>query len=1424
MISQPQSLSPTLHSVSSPSTSSASPSTTSTPTSTPSPSHQPNLVALSLVDQQSTITPHPHHPEQQQQQQYSYQQQQYQEQLTREQQQQQIQLQQRLLLQQQQQAAQLQLQNLQIRQKKQLLAEQQQRLQQHQSLRLKGGSSFASNTPPPPILVQTVPPPSTVIVEPVIYSSQGPVFSPIKQSSSPITPPGANIKTISPFPSFAHPYFNVAAPTTVTTGTTDTVHTTSSRSNPPNLLRASMPTTASMDIMAMAPFPLHQHHSLSSNFLVLQQPIEQIATLSIQEQQQQQQQQGGSSQQQPHLHSLGAMNTFYHPLEYESSQGQSPMSLNPNMANPSGSGYPSQGWVHPDSTMLNASMSILRPGPQILQGMPQTHTSDASMRAGAGLQQELAGYTIDARIIQKKDQMEDSSAGGVSNAVEEVRTGQQFLIKLQLSRQAGTPPANSKYPTMRVDRREAINTAGEQRADSEPLTLQVIVHLARSGQIRKGACAKCCHKYGPSSPILVLLDPLSPSATDTSSYAHIDSSTGSVTVLAKVICSSTDHGERGNKDRYLFEFRLKRTSSMLSRKDPADFREDEAETVATCFTAPIMCSGHHKAKRVYPNQRPAKVTKEGPVPKTKTIKRQRSVPIVATMPNNRQMSAEQTNEFLRSGSISSTSSYSSPLSFMHDNVTISSMVSNFGDDQSNDCDIGSSSTTISSQRPFIGMGDCPAEPQSQPPRIFEVRPDRGPIRKTTDVALRGLFFQEGMVPYFGCFPAQDIVVETSNLILCKAPESPLPGMVPITVYDSVGNSFADLNQFTYTDDAETELLILQLQLRLAHRALEYLHTQATGRKGDVSDILKEIPGLGSSNLGESSSSGGNMMTGSESTQEDSEQVILTREQVEGSLLTTLDQLPAGMDISFQLEDQGNLLHLSVLMGLDRLTLRLIEEGCELDALDAWAMTPLMYAVVKGNETIIRSLVIAGASSSGARTPLEFYSFLPRPVAPTAAVTGYLAISCTRYSTTSRTLVANHSRGQPDMVEIENDEGPISTDSDSDTEESSVDSPQEPLPTIDETQATEDGDQSLARLAERIRGVHVNTDMPPLDQQDLPPMHVMGSDGSITINNKVLKGDEIPRGVDPGDTTTTDNGESGYHSGVYSEVQDRLRLLHKASLPSEGVEMTVAFNKLKPSTSASGAQSSGPENLFRTGDSFGIEIRLATVPVPGSVEPQPTLPKEFLGIRFPHEMVKRVGGRSNSILNEMTYILETSIELGRSTKAVDSPSPEHHEHHDHAGDVIELKGSCNICSKFLHEHRRLSPSRVSQENPSAYPILQFSIPAPPTEMIQLAEGELAGAQEATNYSTGVMELHQGHVEVRARVNCSSLHHLVQREKARRAAEISSLSSAPAQAVDLKDLEDPGYVFHFRLVHPTLHTVVARFSTELILFQSYSRGRP
>jgi len=378
----------------------------------------------------------------------------------------------------------------------------------------------------------------------------------------------------------------------------------------------------------------------------------------------------------------------------------------------------------------------------------------------------------------------------------------------------------------------------------------------------------------------------------------------------------------------------------------AYFKDENNDIVAKCYTAPIMCSGHHKAKRIYPSPRPAKVTKDGVVPKSKVIKHKG---LGNTFPVQTSVAHHPPEEFLRSESVSSNSNYPSPLSLVQDNFTNVSVMSNFGDDQPIDFDLGSD--TSGNVLPASAM-DSPINPAQQVlpqlPRISEVRPNYGPIRKTTDVVLRGSSFREGMVPYFGCFPAQDIAVETSSLIICKAPEYSMAVTVPISICDNMGNSFANLGQFTYTEESETELLILQLQLRLAHRALEFLHSQTTGQHGRATDIMREI-GITSSST---AASGGNMMVDSAEGS-----ALLTRNQVEEGILKTLDQLPTDVDISMSLDDQGNLLHFSILLGFDKLTMRLIEGGCEFEALDAWGMTPLMYAVLKGNERVVRSLVM-----------------------------------------------------------------------------------------------------------------------------------------------------------------------------------------------------------------------------------------------------------------------------------------------------------------------------------------------------------------------------------------------------------------------------------------------------------------------------------
>lgn len=400
------------------------------------------------------------------------------------------------------------------------------------------------------------------------------------------------------------------------------------------------------------------------------------------------------------------------------------------------------------------------------------------------------------------------------------------------------------------------------------------------------------------------------------------------------------------------------------------------------------------------------------------------------------------------------------------------------------------------------------------------------------------------------------------------------------------------------------------------------------------------------------------------------------------------------------------------------------------------------------------------------------------------------------------------------------------------------------------------------LATAIQGVRPTPFMPPLDQQDLPPLHTVEQDGSVTINTKVVQGADI-YGGHGAELFRNVNPESGYHSGVYSEVQEQLNRLHLTNLPSQGVQMEIALKKLAPpsSSSAAGRHQSVAVNmmsslpaleLFRTGDTFGIEIKLV------STDPRVPMPKEFLGLRFPHEMIKRVSGRPASILMEMTYILKASVELGKtlvpltSTATTTMTTEQEHEHgeedEEQYGDGIPLIGSCQACSKFLHEHKKLSPSRRSRTDPSVYPVLQFSIPG--SSINPTTTATATAAAQAAASSAGVVELRDGVCEVKAKVNCSSLHHLIQREKARRAAELkqrrqqqeaSSTTSVPVPAapasesstgavkvkksssMSMADLQDPGFVFKFKVVHPVTGEIVARSATKPILFQSYSRGR-
>jgi hypothetical protein len=285
-------------------------------------------------------------------------------------------------------------------------------------------------------------------------------------------------------------------------------------------------------------------------------------------------------------------------------------------------------------------------------------------------------------------------------------------------------------------------------------------------------------------------------------------------------------------------------------------------------------------------------------------------------------------------------------------------------------------------------------------------------------------------------------------------------------------------------------------------------------------------------------------------------------------------------------------------------------------------------------------------------------------------------------------------------------------------------------------------------------------------------------------------------------------------------------------------------------------SSIPLELYRTGDSFAIEIRLTTPSSSSSDLPEEhdQMPQQHLGIRFPQEMVKRVSGRQACVLTENAYILKVSIEQGGLSIPVDQLFERDRSHHGEEqsfGDGIPLTSACEACSKFLHEHKSLSPSRRSMTNPSHYPILQFYIPSGTSSSTSLSSSlwtsssssptAVSSLQSSTvnPNDSGVVELHDGVCEVRAKVNCSSLHHLIQSERVKRQAELQRQqqlqisqgqqpadpdnADQPQRSLALTDLVDPGFVFKFELVHPTLKMAVAHCETKPILFQSYSRRR-
>ncbi|KAF9135082.1 SPT3 Dosage dependent suppressor of Ty-induced promoter mutations-like protein [Mortierella sp. 14UC] len=218
------------------------------------------------------------------------------------------------------------------------------------------------------------------------------------------------------------------------------------------------------------------------------------------------------------------------------------------------------------------------------------------------------------------------------------RTGQQFLIKLDLkatepfkspmslilprrmiqgqqkTRQSdpatgaitdgAAAPAGLVSPLMSSPIiQEPAGTGSSQDGPGGPtgdpethFYLEVTVHLTSSEAIVQ-ACPECCHKVegkvrkpsnGPGAPAKThgaseQVDP--GQILQFCVFEHVvDFTSGTSTVMAKVLCSSTHHDKRGNNDRYFFKFSL------------MQYLNGKKIHIGSCRTKDILFTGNHKNK------------------------------------------------------------------------------------------------------------------------------------------------------------------------------------------------------------------------------------------------------------------------------------------------------------------------------------------------------------------------------------------------------------------------------------------------------------------------------------------------------------------------------------------------------------------------------------------------------------------------------------------------------------------------------------------------------------------------------------------------------------------------------------------------------------------------------------------------------------
>ncbi|KAG0283085.1 SPT3 Dosage dependent suppressor of Ty-induced promoter mutations-like protein [Linnemannia gamsii] len=446
------------------------------------------------------------------------------------------------------------------------------------------------------------------------------------------------------------------------------------------------------------------------------------------------------------------------------------------------------------------------------------------------------------------------------------RTGQQFLIKLDLksaepckspmslilprrmiqgqqktrqpdsSTGTTTDGASTAAPTGLVSPlmaspiiQEPAGTGSSQDGPGEltgdPEThfyLEVTVHLTSSEAIVQ-ACPECCHKVegkvrkpsnGPGAPAKThgaseQVDP--GQILQFCVFEHVvDFTSGTSTVMAKVLCSSTHHDKRGNNDRYFFKFSLMqylngqkihigscRTKDILftgnhKNKSMASFSEDKVETkpriraedesilstpgsmvIGQTFTEEPDSIAEDALEKPYHHDSP--IQSQHP-----SMHDRRS----ASTPHHRSFSSYGSNQPHHGGEHipriqepASSMEIDSPRSrHSIDKEPYSSHGSRspLPPTQGSGTTYGGHSSAMSDYRISSGPAFTPIKSKSWndtliTPKITRIIPDVGDMLGGTEITIFGSGFRAGLVPYFDSLPASNVTVLHSDVMTCRTP-------------------------------------------------------------------------------------------------------------------------------------------------------------------------------------------------------------------------------------------------------------------------------------------------------------------------------------------------------------------------------------------------------------------------------------------------------------------------------------------------------------------------------------------------------------------------------------------------------------------------------------------------------------------------------